>query len=217
MDRLEPAYLEYEILGGGSSHVNLGTPPTGSDYTLEKMASNVTDEDACFFKCSNTNSQLITSGPKRIDNIIHCTKRRGDGLDIELTGTQSIKCHTCCVSSYTSEQHLKRFLSSKHTSDIEESAPKKTRRSESTSFCFHENCLFCGERCIPLAPDSRNPICWRKVTLCRTVSDLKQKILQVCDSRGDPLADSVRIRVNGALQIYMQQMDGIIEIVVSHS
>lgn len=37
------------------------------------------------------------------------------------------------------------------------------------------------------------------MTLCRTASDFKQKNLQVCDSRGDPLADSVRIRMNGAV------------------
>ena len=165
------------------------------------MESSGTDEDVCFFNCSNTNRKLITSGSKRIENIVECSKRRGDGLHITLTGRQTIGCHKSCVSSYTSEQHITRFLSStiKNTSDIEVAVPKKARRSESTSFCFKENCLFCGERCVPLPSDCRNPARWRRVTQCRTARNFKQNILQVCDSRGDSLADSDRVRVNGAL------------------
>ena len=165
------------------------------------MESSGTDEDVCFFNCSNTNRKLITSGSKRIENIVESSKRRGDGLHITLTGRQTIGCHKSCVSSYTSEQHITRFLSStiKNTSDIEVAAPKKARRSESTSFCFKENCLFCGERCVPLPSDCRNPARWRRVTQCRTARNFKQNIIQVCDSRGDSLSDSVRVRVNGAL------------------
>ena len=98
------------------------------------MESSVTDEDVCFFNCSNTNRQRITSGSKIIENIVKCSKRRGDGLHITLTGRQTITCHKRCVSFYTSEQQITRFLSStnNNTSDIEVAAWKKARRSEST-------------------------------------------------------------------------------------
>ena len=130
------------------------------------MASSVTYEDVCFFNCSNTNRQLITYGSNIIENIVECSKRRGDGLHITLTGRQTITCHKRGVSSYTSEQHTTRFLSStnENPSYIEVAAPKKARRSESTSFCFKENCLFCGEICVPLPSDCRNPVRWRRVT-----------------------------------------------------
>ena len=52
---------------------------------------------------------------------------------------------------------------------------------------------------MPLPSDCRNPVRWRRVTQCRTARNFKQNILQVCDSRGDSLARSVRVRVNGAL------------------
>ena len=52
---------------------------------------------------------------------------------------------------------------------------------------------------MPLPSDCRNCVRWRRVTQCRTARNFKQNILQVCDSRGDSLADSVGVRVNGAL------------------
>ena len=52
---------------------------------------------------------------------------------------------------------------------------------------------------MPLHSDCHNPVRWRRVTQCRTTRNFKQNILQVCDSRGNSLADSVRVQVNGAL------------------
>ena len=46
MDRLEPAYLEYETFGRGGggkeAYLTFHYVATGSDYTLKKMVSSVT-------------------------------------------------------------------------------------------------------------------------------------------------------------------------------
>ena len=75
----------------------------------------------------------------------------------------------------------------------------KTRRSGSTDFDFKEHCLFCGERCIPLAFSFKHPDRWRRVIQCRTADDFKQKILLTCDARNDCQADEVLVRVNSAV------------------
>ena len=56
------------------------------------MASNVTNEDACFFNIL-PNSQLITSGHEIIQNIVQWSKDRGDGLDVELCVVENNQCH----------------------------------------------------------------------------------------------------------------------------
>ena len=165
-----------------------------------KMASSSTDE-VCFFKCTITSKELLTAGPARIKTVINCSKRRGDGLHVLLDWLESIRCHKTCVSTYTSEHHMRRFEAAKKkpSSSVEDPSPKKLKRSQVSSFEFKKNCLFCGEMCIPLAPDCHNPDRWRRVAQCRTVDNFKKNILDVCDLRNDHVADSVCIRVSGAV------------------
>ncbi|KAG0714917.1 hypothetical protein GWK47_013182 [Chionoecetes opilio] len=101
-----------------------------------------------------------------------------------------------CVSTYTSEHHIQRYLFRQQATSTEEVPLKKSRRSGDT-FIFREHCLFCGERCLPADP--RNPSRWRTVIQCRTVDSFKQNILHKCDLHNDQLADNVRVRVNGVL------------------
>ena len=72
-------------------------------------------------------------------------------------------------------------------------------------FDFQMHCLFCGETC-NLEKDPKNPGRWRKAYLCRTVgdtsageSDMKQEILNVCQTRHDEWSAEVRVRVLGAV------------------
>ncbi|KAG0712797.1 hypothetical protein GWK47_017681 [Chionoecetes opilio] len=154
-------------------------------------------DDQCFFDCGNNFSRLINCGSVRIETVRKCSVRRGDGLANKLVpGVETIRCHKSCVSTYTSEHHIQRYLFRQQATSTEEVPLKKSRRSGDT-LIFREHCLFCGERCLPADP--RNPSRWRTVIQCRTVDFFKQNILHKCDLRNDQLADNVRVRVNGAL------------------
>lgn len=159
-------------------------------------------EDICFFECTNDSPNLISCGASRIQTIKNSSVKRGDGLAHRLDGLHSIRCHKNCVSTYTSAHHIKRYLSKqeKDTSGNDAQVPlKKSRRSDKHDFRFKEQCLFCGEICLPLASSSRHPDRWRKVVQCRTAGGFKQNILRTCDLRNDALADDVRVRLSGAL------------------
>ena len=159
-------------------------------------------EEKCFFECTNSSTIFITCGAIRVDSIRSSSIKRGDGLVHRLDGVDSIRCHKSCVSTYTSTHHISRYVSKQKGGNIknEEVIPaKKICRSGSSCFIFKEHCLFCGERCIPLASCSKHPDRWRKVVQCQTADDFKQKILNVCDIRNDSQAEEVRVRVNGAV------------------
>ena len=89
------------------------------------------DSPSCFFNCSNPSNKLITASRTRIETIIASSIRRGDGLNEKLTDSQYILCHKNCVSTYTSEHHIKR-----HEQLDKHDAPpaKKTRRSDTGNF-----------------------------------------------------------------------------------
>ena len=159
-------------------------------------------DDRCFFDCTHDSLKLINCGVGRVETVRNCSIKRGDGFVNKLDGVDSIRCHKNCVSTYTSAQHVKRFLSKQKGDNLgteEVIAPQKSRRSGSTEFIFKEHCLFCGEICITLASCSRHPDRWRKVIQCRTADDFKQNILHTCDVRNDCQAEEVRVRVSGAV------------------
>ncbi|KAL5007014.1 hypothetical protein ScPMuIL_015820 [Solemya velum] len=70
-------------------------------------------------QCEVTDEGLSTSGVGRIQTIIEASKHRGDNLHIELQNLltedsdASIPCHRSCVSTYTSNYHIKRHLKRK--------------------------------------------------------------------------------------------------------
>ena len=156
-------------------------------------------EDKCFFDCVHASASLINCGEGRVENIRRSSIRRGDGLASKLEGVTTLRCHKNCVSSYTSDEHIQRFLGSrKGKNKNEEGAPqKKIRRSGSTEFEFKEHCIFCGTACLPVDP--RHPKRWRKVVQCQTAGDFKERILQVCDQRNDAWSEEVQVRISGAL------------------
>ena len=124
-------------------------------------------ESSCLFNCSNPSAKLITCGVGRIETVKTCSIRRGDSIHSKLEGLQSFRCHKSCVSTYTSELHIKRYLSKrthKVTDDSGTAALKIPKRTDTPTFIFKEHCLLCGEPCLSLDP--RNPIRWREVSQC---------------------------------------------------
>ena len=108
-------------------------------------------------------SGLVTAHKRRIINIISCSKYRKDLLYIELEESLesnrdfSVKCHSSCVSTYTSKDHLKRTAPSSDPSpgEVEPSSSKRLCRSSLSSFEFKKQCLFCGNEV--KAQDPRHP------------------------------------------------------------
>ena len=169
-------------------------------------------ENLCIFKWKfhcDQKKDLTEAGPTRIETIICFSKQYNDHLHTDLeknSGTpagRKIYCHRSCVSTYTSQQHLKRHQKRKSTVQIENNLKKK-RRSNLPSFRFDEQCIFCRDEC-NLSKDKKHPDRWRKAMLFRTAcaspgkKAFKQSILEVCAKRSDEIADQVRIRIKGAL------------------
>ena len=170
--------------------------------------------DECFFKWKyncDKETEVKEVGPPRIASIIKYSKQYGDEIHIELekdlkeNAELTLKCHRNCVSTYTSNQHLKRHKCKVLSSDCNPSFRqcKRQRRSLEPVFCFQEHCLFCGEEC-SVEKDKRHPDRWRRAALCRTASrpgqkSFKESILDVCTRRSDDAAQKVRSRVEGAL------------------
>lgn len=157
------------------------------------------------FNCDDK-SDLTKAGPVRIKTVIGFSKEYNDNIHIELeeklgeNPELTIDCHRCCVSTYTSQQHLKRHKKRESSSSASASQPIKKRRSSIPSFRFQDQCLFCGDAC-DLSKDKKHPDRWRKAVLCRTAGEkaFKESILVVCGKRNDEIANQVRVRVEGAI------------------
>ena len=156
--------------------------------------------------CDNNQSRLIKISEQRLSTIIKKSKRRKDVLHLSLENISveeksNLKCHENCISTYTSDIHIARFLNKIRKNDsTSETIPKRIRRSETSAFLWKEQCLFCGEIC-NLEKDPKNPNRWREAYLCRT-SDRRNKqiykdtLLQICDERNDKWAEEVRTRLS---------------------
>lgn len=159
--------------------------------------------DKCLFAivrdCPNPDAPLAPITENRKISIKNASQRRKDELHTKIDDEKNYVCHSSCVKSYTSEQHIVKSLKRHAKTHAESPIPKKTRRSLS-SFNFKLHCLFCGEIC-NLNPDKKNPSRWRRAFKVRTLDPkypYKQLILDTCSRRGDNQAEEVAIRVNGA-------------------
>ena len=112
---------------------------------------------------------------------------------------KSLFAHVNCVSMFTSETHIARYLKAL---DKREDEPiiKRSRRSTSESFCWKEHCLFCGQSCV-LHKDPKHPDRWRPAYLCKT-SDRKTRpiykdaVVEICNQRNDEWGEKVRVRLS---------------------
>ena len=111
--------------------------------------------------------------------------------------------HRNCVSTYTSNTHIKRFLLRQNRMP-DKPVVKRTCRSDISPFNFKEHCLICGEKCCP-KPDPKHPNRWGRVIQCRTVyrgpdqSTFKDVIIDACDLRNDDWGQQVRLRIEGTV------------------
>ena len=120
----------------------------------------------CFSKVAMLNAivEWRTISNRRLGNISTKSKARGDTLHTQLQERSAeekgrLKCHINCISSYTSNHHIKRYLdrtASKKSVDTQESPQKRTRRTDLTRFECEEHCFFCGEACVVIT-DPKHP------------------------------------------------------------
>lgn len=115
----------------------------------------------------------------------------------------SVNLHKNCYCSYTSKEHIKRYLFRKRKAsqaDITEASIARVGRSQVSDFEFKKLCLFCGKVCDPINP--RHPDRWEKVVQCerRGVKDaipFKDSVLLYCGDRNDEWGKEVAMRCHG--------------------
>ena len=99
------------------------------------------------------------------------SKKRNDDLHLRTVSSEVVlKTHEACISRYTSDYHIEKYLKRKKTEKLANEPPpvKKTRRASGVdSFVWKLHCLFCGESCL-IEKDPKNPNRWRKAKECRT-------------------------------------------------
>ena len=143
----------------------------------------------CIFATVNVcpcpgNPSLVPITDKRIISVKNASKRRKDGLHTKIED-EKYYCHSSCVKSYTSEQHIAKYLKRELPVTDECPEPKKTRRSLN-AFDLKVHCLFCGEYC-NVEPDKKNPSHWRPAYRVRTVdpkNPYKKQVWGEVDERG---------------------------------
>ena len=145
----------------------------------------------CMFQsildCSDTQelveAQLTLT---RQEKVKQCSERRNDNFYETLDPSNALYYHQNCYLTYTSNNHIERYLKRKNQNQ-EASCVKRSKRSSTTFFDFKKNCLICGEAC-NIEKDKKHPERWNKNKsfLCRTADrgkgklSFKDVLLQVC-------------------------------------
>ena len=136
--------------------------------------------DRCLFQdsehcnCVGGSENLKVISDTRLNTIILKSKKRSDVLHTEfrsLPASTVLRSHEACISRYTSQFHIDKYLKRKAKEKLESTPPlpKKTRRASSanSSFIWKSQCLFCGDAC-EVKKDSKHPDRWRRAFVCRT-------------------------------------------------
>ena len=150
------------------------------------------------------------------NTIDRCSKERQDDFNETIVGVNQCFYHKDCYAAYTSSEKIARYLRKKkaeekcHGETDSSPPPKKLRSFVGPTFNYLKLCMFCGESC-DVEKDTKHPGRWEKNpgVLCRTADrgkdkygrqrkEFKEVLLEVCDRRDDILADTVRIRLQGA-------------------
>ena len=161
--------------------------------------------------CSNS-GPLQTYKKQGILKLIECAFQRKDdemqtGMQevLDLHGEQSsIEMHTNCYCSYTSKEHIKRYLRKKRKEgsvDSDDAPATRMRRSQVTDFDFRTQCLFCANVCEQINP--KHPERWNRVIQCermgmKNAPPFKDIVLQHCGDRNDSWGREVALRCHGA-------------------
>ena len=122
----------------------------------------------CFLpNCGNSGS-LKTFKIQAIKKLTECAVERSDDETSDnlrtILNTQgeqaSVELHKSCYCSYTSKEHLKKFVMKRKTESVCSSEPPtaRIRRSQVIKFNFKRQCLFCTKVCEPVNP--KHPDGW---------------------------------------------------------
>ena len=170
-------------------------------------------KESCLFhsvygdECVHERHALSSSGPSRIQSIIHASKVYNDGLYVDLESKiaenpdLTIKCHRNCVSRYTSKTNLAKYHL--HPTSSEQGPSKKKSRKCHGSFHFKRDCIYCGQIC-NVEKDKKNPSRWHPAFVCRSTHAndgqlYKEFLLERCTSRNGDWAQEVQLRLQGAV------------------
>ena len=114
------------------------------------------------------------------------SEKRNDKFYETLDPSNALHYHQNCYLTYTSNNHIERYLKRKNQ-DEEASCVKHSKRSSTIFFDFKKNCIICREAC-NIEKDKKHPERWNmnKSFLYRTADRRKVKLsfrdalLQVC-------------------------------------
>ena len=138
-------------------------------------------EKLCVFKhileCSITcelSEDCLSEARK--EKVVQCSIRRNDNLHAGLD-LSSIHYHKNCYLTYTSNDHINRYLKRTHSEEAGTSDVKRSRRLSTEKFDFKQNCIICGKYC-NVIKDKKHPDRWKKNKgfLCRTADRGKGKL-----------------------------------------
>ena len=113
-----------------------------------------------------------------------------------------LPCHRSCVSSYTSQHHMDRYVRKcKQLEEMDNSVEKRAHQSICQTFNFRRYCLFCRKECKNINP--KNPDRWRPYYLVRTVATTNSTpfmvfILKICLLRNCKWSKEVKSKIESA-------------------
>ena len=165
----------------------------------------------CLLSTCNRSGPLQTFKLQAVKKIIECAIERRDNEslakmqgNLDSQGPEvSVELHKNCYCTFTSKEHIKRFLARKRKEgsvDSEEPPTARVRRSQVLEFDFKDQCLFCGK--VFKSLDPKHPDRWEKVIQCerKGVQDalpFKDAVLQYCKDRSDGWSREVSMRCHG--------------------
>ena len=122
----------------------------------------------------------------REEKVKQCSEKRSDKSYETLDPSNALHYHQNCYLTYTSNNHIERYLKRKNQNE-EASCVKHSKRSSTIFFDFKKNCIICREAC-NIEKDKKHPERWNmnKSFLYRTADRRKVKLsfrdalLQVC-------------------------------------
>ena len=105
--------------------------------------------------CGSSTPEPTTQ--KRVQSFRNASHQRGDGLADRLDkDATSFICHSSCVSSYCSKEHIQRHLKRKKKEESLAQNMSSKRMRRKSEFSFLKHCIFCGNDCEVERP-SKNP------------------------------------------------------------
>ena len=121
-------------------------------------------ENSSHIYCKKTTFDVYSPTKDKLDTICESSRKRGDGIHLEIQARSVIYVHRNCASTYCSSQHITRTLSETVGKGIPN---KRLRRDVDGNFNYKQQCVFCGEKC---KNDKKHPGRTNKFSSCSVVT-----------------------------------------------